>query len=247
MKLPPSRERILLMGSPGTGKTKQLLDVAAYLEDIDKGIEIIDLEDKISAYIKSSGLMPTKMELQVALTWDDLIDALDKIESRIKPDSWIGIDRIDLAWEYVQRWYTNKRYEETLASKIMSTAISMGKKKSMFVPRFDEGSWQVINENYTEFIGGVLYRTRCNIILTAGIKDAQSSIDIFGNLGVVPRGQKEIGHQPHSVFLLSQKKETSRSWTITTAKDLPGRKVFAGDTLFDFADQYLAEYYPGVA
>jgi len=247
MNLPPSRERILLMGSPGTGKTEQLLNIAKYLADIGKQIEILDFEDKIGAYLKSSGDIPKNLSLQVALNWTEAQDALEKIEARLKPDNWIGVDRIDLAWNYVQRWYTQLKYQETLAQKMLDTSISMGKKKSMFAPRFDQGSWQVINEAYEEFINGILYRTRCNIVLTSGIKgiDENSPLDLFGNLGVLPRGQKELGHQPHSVFLLSQKKSNNKeiTWHITTAKDLPNRIKFEGDQLYDFTLQYLEKYY----
>lgn len=116
-------------------------------------------------------------------------------------------------------------------------------KVSMFVPRFDQGSWQVINEQYESFMFGILYRMRANVLLTSGIKglDENSPQDIFGNLGVLPRGQKELGHQPNSVFLLHQRKRgRGITWHVATAKDLPGREYYEGELLFDFAIQYLA-------
>jgi len=71
-------------------------------------------------------------------------------------------------------------------------------------------------------------------------------MDIYSNLGVTPRGQKEIPHQPHSVFLLGYKKVgRDTTWNITTGKDIKNREGHFEDRqeLFDFAIEYLGLYY----
>ena len=81
--------------------------------------------------------------------------------------------------------------------------------------------------------------------MTTGIKglDENNPSDI-GRLGVLPRGQKEIGHQPHSVFLLYQRKVgRNTSWLISTDKDLKKREYFEKEELVDFSIQYLSLYY----
>ena len=238
------RERILFIGPPGGGKSQQLLNVIRFLEDTP--CYVIDLEDKLEAMLSVIGT-PSNMNLSVAIDWEELKDATDEIVGKVKPDDWIMVDRMDLSWPGVQRWFTQQKYQESLATKMLERATTL-KKSSMFIPVFDMGSWQVINEAYDSVMHKILYKSRCNVILTAGIKgiDENSPMDVYGNIGVLPRGQKEIGHQPHSVFLLTvSKRGREIQWHIQTAKDIPGRPYFDREPITDFAYQYLANYYGG--
>ena len=246
------RERILLMGPPGAGKSEQLLNVASYLESDGIPMYILDLEDKLEAMILNRDESFSNTEIYTAFSWDEPVSGnsggitqiTKAITEKTKPGDWIGIDRVDLAWPMVQRWFTQQKYNENLAERMLEKSKQMTK-SSMFIPRFDQGSWQVINEQYEEFILKILYKSRCNILLTTGIKgiDDNNPSDI-GRLGVLPRGQKEIGHQPHSLFLLYQRKVgKSNSWRITTDKDLKKREYFESEEIMDFAIQYLSLYY----
>ena len=243
-------ERVLLMGAPGTGKTYHIVKMVQYLEEFGIKVHAIDLEDKLEPMV--TGLcesMPKNLSIYTAFSWEELKtddkSVLHQIESNAKQGEWIVVDRIDLSWPMVQRWFTQQKYNEELADRMMQKSKDM-KKSSMFTPRFDQGSWQVINEQYESFMLAILYRLRCNLIMTTGIKgpEENSPIDIYGRLGVLPRGQKEIGHQPHSVFLLTQERAgRDIVWRITTGKDLPNREVFDHEDLFDFTLQYLSTYY----
>lgn len=199
----------------------------------------------MSAMFESEGKPMTGIDLSVAFEWHELEAIRERYEREVKPNEWIMIDRMDLTWPMVQRWYTRKKYDEELAVLMLKKAQEI-KKSFMVAPRFDQGSWQVINEAYETFVLTILYKLRCNVVMTAGIQgaDENSPMDLFGGLGIKPRGQKELGHQPHSVFLLRQLKEKGQLiWTITTGKDLPKRERFDGMPIWDFAIQYLALYY----
>ena len=235
-------ERILLMGPPAAGKTFQVLQVYQYL--IEQGIQchIIDLEDKMEAAISGSDL-PLPEKFDVTLSWEDYAAAVDSIS--LPPNSWIFVDRIDLSWSMIQRWFTQQKYGEELSTRLLKKSQGL-KKSSMFIPTFDQGSWQVINENYESTMLKLLYRSRCNALMTCGIKgiDEDNPLDVFAHLGVTARGQKELPHQPHSVFLLSVKKRgRDLSWHITTAKDLKNRVWFDNDDCYDFYLQYVAEHW----
>ena len=248
------KERILLMGAPGSGKSEQLINVASYIQEFKLPMYVIDCEDKLSAMLENRDDSPDNIKLHVALSWEEpenkryegFKEAANDILKKVKPGDWIGLDRIDLSWSFVQRWFTKEKYNESLSDKLMEVSKEM-KKKSMFVPRFDQGSWQVINEQYESVIVSLLFDSRCNILMTSGIKgiDNDSPLDI-GRYGVLPRGQKELGHQPHSVFLLTQEKvqgEKRWEWFVSTDKDLKKREYFDKEPLFDFATQYLSMYY----
>jgi hypothetical protein len=245
-------ERILLMSPPGAGKTTQLINIVNYLGELKKKVFVVDLEDKFEAGI---GTIPSHVDFMVSFDWDTgdektnnpgLVQVADKIIRDAKPGDWILIDRIDLSWPRVQRWYTQAKYKEDLATLMMKKAITMTK-PAMFIPRFDQSSWLVINEQFETFMNNILYKSQCNVVLTSGIRapDESSPMEIYGSVKAVPRGQKELPHQPHSVFLLSQRKESrsDNKWYITTAKDLKDRKYLDDEELADFTIQYLEQYY----
>ena len=236
------RERILLMGPPGSGKSHQLIKTLQGIREQAIDIAIIDLEDKLEATLL--GLKePLPKNFFICTSWEEYRNAINSLS--IKDGSWILVDRVDLSWSFVQRWFTQQKYNEELSERLVEVSKGM-KRASMFVPRFDQGSWQVVNEAYESTMLKLLYKTRCNIVLTAGIRATEEGnpLDVFGSLGVAPRGQKELPHQPHSVFLLHQRKVgKDRGFLITTGKDLPGREPFEDEPIFDFYDMYVARYW----
>lgn len=249
------KERMLFMGAPGTGKTLQVVNIASFIEE-EYGLPMyyIDLEDKASAMLENMKGGPSNIELRVAFDWDNentggLKQHVDWLESVVKPGDWVCVDRMDLAWAYVQRWFTELKYKETMADRLASTSVNM-KKGSMFIPRFDGGAWQVINEQYEWMMLRILFRMRANVIMTSGIKagdEGSSPLDVYGNLGVIPRGQKELGHQPHSVFLFTQRRVNSKmAWRVSTGKDLPNRVWFDNEPLTDFSVMYVEKYFKPV-
>ena len=232
-------ERILLMGGPGSGKSTQMLHCISYLQDKGARCHILDCEDKLIA--TTSGMDGKWPVVHVSVFWEDMLTSMDILVKEAKPEDWVFVDRVDLSWSEVQRWYTAARYKKDLGEKLMAASVAMGTKSSMDMPRFDEGAWQTINENYYFWMQTLLYRLRCNLVLTAGIRVAED-YDVFGHLKVAPRGQKELPHQPHTAILLHQtydKVEKEKKWLMTTGKDLPGRLYYENEPVLDFAIQYL--------
>ena len=235
------------MGPAGCGKSYQIIKVLQFLNETKINAYVLDLEDKLEAMFLGTGGIPPNTTLWNAIFWEDIKAAESQIGAVVKPNEWIIVDRIDLSWPSAQRWFTQKKWEESLADHMLAKSIKMGKKETMLTPRFDQGAWQVINEMYESFILNLLYKYKANLLFTTGIKppDTDSPLDATWNVNVLPRGQKEIPHQPHSVFLLGMMKDTrnNRTWNITTAKDLPGREYFEKEELLDFSIQYLSTHY----
>jgi len=243
-------ERLLIMGGPGTGKTHQVVNVCSWIAEQKKEMWLLDLEDKVEAYLSNQGGPPKNMHLKVALSWEEIREVIDEWKKEIKPGNWVAVDRVDLAWPMVQRWYTQQKYKEELADRLLKSAKSINK-PMMIVPRFEQGAWQVINAAYEYVLTNILYIFRCNVLLTCGVtlpRDDASPFETFSNVGVIPRGQKELAHQPHTALLLSDTTErdhsgkVSRAWYYTTAKDLPGREYMDREPLFDLSIQYLERY-----
>jgi len=248
------RERLLLFGAPNTGKTRQLVSIAKYAgEVLKKKVAIIDLEDKLEPMLLGMDIAKVPwlkywvaVEENETSQWEVYKKCLGEVSTFLKPDDWLMVDRIDLSWPAVQRWYTLEVKKQSLADTLLDKAQSM-KKVAMFVPPMEKGAWQVINEEYESAISKILYGLRCNVVLTAGIKSGEDTpTDVFGGLGVLPRGQKELPHQPHTAILLVQRRNGKDiQWYYTTAKDIPLRKYVENEPLMDFGMQYISEYVNG--
>ena len=65
----PFSERILLMAGPGCGKTHQIVNVCAWLAERKKEMWVLDLEDKVEAFLSNQGGIPKNMHLKVVLSW----------------------------------------------------------------------------------------------------------------------------------------------------------------------------------
>lgn len=245
-------ERILLMGGPGTGKTHHIVSVCNWLAESGKEMWVLDLEDKMEAFLHNQGGIPKNMHLAIALSWEEIRGVIDSWTGKIKENNWVVVDRVDLSWSMAQHWYSQQRFNEELADRLLRSAKSVTG-SAMMIPRFPEGAWQVINMNYDYFISRIMYLFRCHVLLTAGVsaprEEGPHPFETFSSVGVTPRGQKELAHQPNTVFLLSSVVErnrqgnvTSRSWNYTTAKDLPGREYVDNEPLLDFSIQYLERY-----
>ena len=242
MPNPSYYERDLLIGGPSTGKTHQLICLARWLEDKGKEMWLMDCEDKVAIMLGCMEDPPTNIHLSVAVNWDEIKAALDRWEKEVKPRSVVAVDRIDLWWRDVQHWYSQKRYEEELADRMVST-VSAIKKRIMYAPRFERGDWSPINEQYNTAMWKLLYGFRSHVVMTAGVRgvgsDEVSPFEVFGHLGITPRGQNELAHQPNTAFLLRvEKVNRELIWRITTAKPISGRPVFEDEVLFDWAQQY---------
>jgi len=249
------REKIILMGGPGTGKTTQLVNVANYVYPVP--VFAVDCEDKMLAYVECLDDSPENLTIFPVLDWDvsknpddpedygGIRQVTAEIERLVKPNEWIFIDRCDNLWSMVQRWFTKGKYGRDLSDVLMSSSKRLKGKSSMFTPSMDQGEWQVINEQYENVFGRLFYRTKCNVIITTGIKDKDESTigDTYGSLDCAPRGQKDIGHQPNSSFQLMEKRAGSAfKWYIGTGKDLPNRVLMNKMELDDFAIDYLSLY-----
>lgn len=245
------RERTLFMGGPGTGKTTTMLKVGEYFHnELKRQIFAIDLEDKMEATCEGEyGKIPPWLKLNVAVEgktqqWEKLREISNNIINLAHPGDCILFDRIDISWVAVRRWYSQQKFKIDLAERMLDSSKALGKKSTMFTPEFDQGGWEVINENYSSVVLKLLYGADCNIFMTSGIMDASTaSMDVF-SIGIKPRGQPDLGHQPHNAFLLHQHREKQKEgssktdWLVTTAKDIKGRPTFDSQSI-DFVSQYL--------
>lgn len=168
----------------------------------------------------------------------------------LKPIDWTVIDMADMAWSTVQRHFISKVFEEDAGDyflEIRRQLESKERKPKKGGSPVTEGldgwkDWSVINKLYDDWMLPIVYRIQTHVYCTTAVnkvdrgeKDAEIMM-LFGDLGVRPTGQKRLGHQMHSIFLLIPGTD---EWYITTAKDRSGRSYFNKVRLTSFYKQYL--------
>lgn len=178
---------------------------------------------------------------------------IDAYNTPIKPNDWVVTDKANNAWSRVQSYFVESVFGEDFGDYFLKIRKELrekddigksGKKMTSVSLEAIDGwkDWPVINKLYEDFMLPLIYRVHCNIYAATDVdkldnkeKDPQI-LNMFGKLKIKPAGQKAIGGQFHSIFLLIP---DETKWLIKTVKDRSGRAYFDKTPLFSFYKQYL--------
>lgn len=235
------RERILLIGSPGSGKSQAIVDIATTLRHVP--VVAFDMQDSImpllaAAKRRGDPLPGDNFDL-IRITGEP-VDAWDSFESECKrvreeygPGSFICFDVAGDWWQLVQDAYIEETYGVTTAQfkgqKIID-AVKMDKrgKKVLGFGGLDTDDWNVIKPKYHNTIPTCL-GTRCyaNIIVTANektpahFKKGDDMVFLESNLPgafkkelVKPHSESQLASQVSMILWL--KHPNDRKWTLST-------------------------------
>lgn len=247
MLQPPAgvRERILLMGAPGSGKTYATLQLARALPE--SNFYIIDTDMKVEPMLATEFSALTNVHVYPVYSWEQIIAALNDILPKLRPQDWISVDLISPAWDRVQNFYINQVFGTDPAAYFLGIRQDMQQNKQAHKDKRGgfEGfkDWGVINKLYQEqFVGPLFYMHKANVIATASMdtisaQDGEDLKVLFGPHGVKPKGQKHTGHHFRTTIIFRCAKP-GEDYRMTTVRD-DGRVAMAGDQNVDFSVSYL--------
>lgn len=231
------RERILLMGGWGVGKSTAIADIA---EKIDSRVYVIDTT--YEAERNYPGL--DNVVVSTVETWDDYITGVRKATIKGGRDDWLAIDRIDPVWDQAQNGFIEKVFGKTADAWF----IEFRAEQSGHPLAGEYGmNWAVIKKMYGAFMTEVL-RFKGNVIVTARADPVQmpnrdgsggDSAEVraeFGKFGVKPAGEKNLGFLFHTVLLLAEPRQGE--WTYTTIRDR-NRPQMKNEPMKGFTESYL--------
>ena len=105
----PSRERLLIVGDVGTGKTKALFALAhkalaagkkVFLFVYDDGHQRFMNKDWVIKYVTEN-----KFFVNSVVTWPDARKAYKEAKLLWEPGDWVMADRLDLMWDEIQAYF----------------------------------------------------------------------------------------------------------------------------------------------
>lgn len=239
-----TRERILLYGGPGVGKSRSWLTIAwrAQKSGSDARFYCLDTDQAIDRMIDEGFGELGNVEVKSVFEWPEYESGLKEFLSRVRPEDWIICDMIDMAWEAVQAYFTDEVFGKDIGAYFLEARKAMSEKDRNLKTFDGWRDWQVINKLYLSWINKLVFRSPCHVLCTAKAEPINSDLDgeelkkVYGPYGARPKGQKHLGHNFHTVLFLQKKKHDE--YTFTTVKDRE-RQAVEGKRLVDFALQYL--------
>ena len=240
------RERILAIGSFGTGKTKAWLDIAWWSQKTKSTSQFYVLDTDAAVRRMLSGTKYgdlVNVHLYEVFEWEEYKRALADIISKATPEDWTIIDFIGTSWEAVVEWYIDEVFAQDYDEYFMTVRKGMkttGSGKDTGGLKGWE-DWQFINKSHRKFMNDLVHKCPTHKFFTAVAVPIGESADkalkaTFGAFGVKPKGQKHLAHQVHTALLL----QTMRAgeWYLNSIKDRE-RELHEGTELKDFVRDYL--------
>jgi len=240
------RERFLLMGGGGAGKTTAALSM---IDASGQQADVIDL-DYSQAWERGIALDFPSCEDRVHVhsvlpDWSDFIDKLEEIVDQHGDDKarWLVIDSVSPTWELVQSWYIGIAVGTDLGQHMAELRRDSENLKAYQASIVETMNWPAVKKEY-----GRLWRAimswKGHLILTAEVKAMKGEKDaeviaLYGQLGYKPVGEARLHHVTSSTFLLQH---DSRGYRYTTVKDR-GREDQEGEEVAGIDDGGFAQSY----
>ena len=237
------KERMLLVGGGGVGKTNAVLSIARKV----KGKFWVIEDDVSPAYqraLETDFCDLTNVDVTEVNGWEEFAAELAKAVEKGNPEEdWLVIDSVSPSWDAVAAWYNDMVHEGKSLSEYMVEVRARTANLNAFQSEFGaDGKYQFINKEYFEKVYGELRKWKGHLIITAEAdllsdKERDQSIkDVFGHTGVKPKGQKKLHHVTHTVLVLG--KRGPGDYWMTTGKDR-NRSDMERQSVRDFAVDYL--------
>lgn len=246
-------ERILVMGSPGCGKSNAMLKVAR--RNPDNHFYVLDnegssfqtlLEEEYQDVLGNGNVTIYPLD---ANDWEGHIAALKEVKAKMGRGDWVVIDMMTATWGAVQNWFTDQVFNQDIEEyflevRKMKKNKAQGESKQKPLAAF-EGfmDWSVINPTYQKLYT-LLLSMPGNVYATAEVAKIAEEEDrdvnaIFGSYGVKPKGQKRMGHVFSTILLF--KKSKVGDYSMTSIKQR-GREEFENVKFDDWSLNYLVRY-----
>ena len=213
-----SRERILLYGAAGVGKTRQWM---AMTEHLDGRFLVVDTDNALLRMTEAGDYDEDRFVFTDVHDFAAAIQTFEKYAMKAKADDWVVIDLLSPIWPWTMDYWQQR-------------VTGMSKTDLMFRPRSDvstkDWNWPEINSWYAT-VFEIFLTSRCHLLAVCEEddlnteqsnkwRDKEDIANTFRDVGKKPRGNKRNAHVFHTVLHLTKTGagRTAR-YLMTTVKD----------------------------
>lgn len=255
-----SRERILIYGHEGTGKSTDILHVAQVCPN--NTFYIIDNDNAYDRLIETFECeLPNVLVAGVEFaldqdphSWEGGVAAITEAQAKMSRDDWLVVDMTSKFWDKVQEWFIEQIFQEDIddyflrvrmeKERLKAVAKEKGDKEKKSLGAFEGWmDWPVINQTYHKRISTPLLKCPGHLFCVAEAQkieadDDKGMKDLYGPVGARPKGQKRTGHIMQTVIM--QSRNRGGNFKLETVKDR-GRELWNGEAFENFAMEYLRD------
>lgn len=253
-----SKERILIFGHEGVGKSTDALAIASMIPG--NNMYVVDNDNSYDRLADTydgdlSNLFIAGQDFatdQDPYSWDGFKNSIAEAIRLMDKDDWLVVDMLSKAWDMVQEWFIESIFQEDIddyflkirmeKERLRGTQKAKGDKESKSLGAFEGWmDWPVINQTYHKRVSTPLLRCPGHLICVSEAQklsddDDRGIKELYGTLGARPKGQKRSGHIMQTVIMQGRKR--NGDFTLTGVKDR-GRVLWDGEAMENFAADYL--------
>ncbi len=260
----PAPERILALGTAGSGKTTNFLNIAKFAQTTksESKFYVLDSDFAMDRMITGYPSIPYSIHGDPAFTnpdarlviypvfeWQEYERALRDIRLKSRPGDWVCVDFISNAWTAVQEYFVSEVFHKDIGDYFLSVRKTLDKDASSLGALEGWVDWGVINPLYKKWVNTLLYRGRYHLYCTAKTEPLSSekkptedpqTRQLFSRYGIKPVGQKDLPYQFHTLLLTGRRSIMGQEdiRTITSIKDRERPEV-SGQEVKNFTADYL--------
>lgn len=241
----PYRERILLYGGGGAGKTNAALSI---VEHAVQGNAFVIETDYSAAWQRAIHTdyphLAGSVDVRIPdVEWESWTAELAAVVDAADPENdWIIIDSITPTWSMVQDWYLQQQFGDDLPRHLAKLKKAHGDDARGYGRAVTETmNWPLVKKEYGSRLIAPLQRWKGHLIVTAEAKsvggmDNEETTMIFGPIGAKPSGEGRLVYLASTNIYLAHPKRGV--WTATTVKDR-NRAEMDKEPFEDFGIDYL--------
>lgn len=264
-----NRERILVGGMPGSGKSTGWLSIARLLPK--STFHIIDPDDSTARLVQSEFSELRNLQIYFTPTWfkplkkadeicgnkvwtGGITEATSQIRKQAKPGEWVVLEMMNNLWSMAQGAFVERVFKEGIGEYFLKVREALGAKGGRLEALRGWSDWTVINRMHNDdFITPLCFETGCHIYMTTSVSlispgeaSSESRADpetasFYGDSLIRLEGQKYNPYRAQSIFLFSRRnvKGKDPEFRVNTFLKDRGRKWLQDEPLWDFGIQYL--------
>lgn len=212
----PYKQRILVYGDLGTGKTEGLLSWAGR---INGKTRIIDTDGAVDVILHNNEKykdLKGKVEVLVTRNWDEATENLAKVFRDSGPEDLVGIDSMtdlnNYRMDYATEKVTGKNLAEFFTAWLTNSTVSEIKKKGQQGFLIANGVYDLANPLWRGVVTDRVKLPKCHVYMTAHAQDTGHDREdaitksTYGDFGSKPQTDKNVGFDAASVVLMNKGK-----------------------------------------